>query len=438
MKRYSAYKDSGIEWIGEIPEDWSVTALNKVAQVIDPEPSHRAPSMVSDGGMPYVGIRDLNKDGSINVDTCRMISESSIKAQEMRFTKEKGDIVFCRVATLGNPVMLNKYRMRFSLSATLCLIKTDSSQVVSRYIYYYLDSLPIKLQSDLFSTGSTRKSLGMETIRKFKVHMPSLNEQLTIATYLDQQTAKIDAAIEKKERIIEQLKEYRQSLITETVTRGLDPETSMKDSGIEWIGEIPKGWEVKKLKHLVKRRAKNASKKDADLPYIGLEHIKGGTGELVRNKEESTDESGETSILFKEGDVLFGKLRPYLAKVYNPKLSGKCSSEFLVLDSHSLSSTYLQNVLLSNDFIQLVNSSTFGAKMPRTNWGFIGNVRFMVPSLDEQKAITDFLDQKTSQIDAVVQKNEGIIKKLREYRQSLISEVVTGKMDVREAVEVDV
>nr|WP_026682646.1 restriction endonuclease subunit S [Priestia megaterium] len=214
-------KDSGVEWIGEIPEHWNIAKLGLISNVIDPEPSHRAPSMKKDNGFPYVGIRDLNRDGSINLDTARMIEEESLLKQEKRFTIENTDIVFCRVATLGLPRIIKK-ETRLALSATLSLIKHKPTKIDYEFLFYYLDSLPIKIQTELFSTGSTRKSLGMETIRKFDIILPDLEEQKIISDHLREKTVELEKLILTQSALIENLKEYRQSLIYEAVTGKID------------------------------------------------------------------------------------------------------------------------------------------------------------------------------------------------------------------------
>ncbi|MGR5916114.1 restriction endonuclease subunit S [Bacillus pacificus] len=213
-------KDSGVEWIGEIPEYWNLTILSRVAEVIDPEPSHRAPAFAKGEGFPYVGIRDINSDGTVNIETARPIEEESLIEQEQRFAIEPSDIVFCRVATLGLPKIL-KTDKRIALSATLALIKSKKS-IDNLYLLYYLKSDVIKVQTALYATGSTRKSLGMETIRKFSLIFPPLGEQKEISRYLNVKINAIDENVLFIERQIEKLKEYRQSLIYEAVTGKID------------------------------------------------------------------------------------------------------------------------------------------------------------------------------------------------------------------------
>lgn len=214
-------KDSGIEWIGEIPEHWKVNKLNRVASVIDPEPSHRAPAIAKGEGFPYVGIRDINSDGSINIETARVIEEKSLIEQEKRFVIEDTDIVFCRVATIGYPRIIKKSK-RMALSATVALIKHNAKKINHLFLLYYLNSLSTQIQSDLFATGSTRRSLGMETIRKFDVIIPPLYEQEKNARYIQNKSSDIINLKNEIKSTIAKLKEYRESLIYEAVTGKID------------------------------------------------------------------------------------------------------------------------------------------------------------------------------------------------------------------------
>ena len=184
------------------------------------------------------------------------------------------------------------------------------------------------------------------------------------------------------------------------------PYAKYKDSGIEWLGEIPEEWEVLRLKYSAALINKKVDGSSSELPYIGLENIESWTGKPVNGTEASKSEG--QSNLFKSGDVLFGKLRPYLAKVFYPKNDGICTGELLILRPNEVVGDFLFYYLLARDFIMIVDSS-----------------------LEEQRSIAFLLDRETSRIDAIIEKVKTSIEKLREYRSALISAAVTGKIDVR-------
>ena len=260
--------------------------------------------------------------------------------------------------------------------------------------------------------------------------IPPSTEQYPIVEFLDLETKKIDTLIEKKQQLIELLQEKRTALISHAVTKGLDPDAPMKDSGFEWLGEIPEHWGVIRLKYVAPKSTVKHAKKPENLPYIGLENIESWTGKLS-HAIENNDIQGAVGI-FENKDILFGKLRPYLAKVVHAKFNGSCTTELLILKpSEIIKDGYLFYILLSEPFINFVNSMTYGAKMPRASWQQIGNMSIVIPDSKEQSLIVEFLGNKTARIDALIDKVQIAIDKLQEYRTALITAAVTGKIDVR-------
>lgn len=198
-----------------------------------------------------------------------------------------------------------------------------------------------------------------------------------------------------------------------------------KDSGVFWLGSIPEHWKSKRLKYAVRLVNENVESIDTDLPYLGLENIESWTGRKVETEGQAEGVANH----FSNGDVLFGKLRPYLAKVYHAKVEGLCTGEALVLRQKEMVPQYLFFYLLSKDFINIVDSSTYGAKMPRANWDFIGNLPALLPDVEEQQAIATFLDRETARIDALIAKKLQLIELLQENRTALISQAVTKGLD---------
>ena len=198
-----------------------------------------------------------------------------------------------------------------------------------------------------------------------------------------------------------------------------------KDSGIAWIGEIPEHWEVKRVKNICSQTNIKENSKGNPLPYIGLENIESGSGKYV----DTTSEVDGIANRFCKNNVLFGKLRPYLSKVYLAKSDGICSTEFIVYDTKENDCRFIHKLLLSQAFIEVVNSSTYGAKMPRANSDFINNIYVQIPPLSEQQSIATYLDQKCSEIDELITLQEEMITKLQSYKQSVITEAVTKGLD---------
>lgn len=195
-----------------------------------------------------------------------------------------------------------------------------------------------------------------------------------------------------------------------------------KDSGVEWLGDVPEHWKVLRLKRS-SALFNNKIIPTGNVKYIGLEHVESWTGKMVHNNTE--DKPTGTSNIFEPKQVLFGKLRPYLAKSYLTDEAGVCSSEFLVLKGIHVEPAYLHYYTLTDEFIKQVDASTYGAKMPRASWDFISLMFQPVPSTEEQTAIANFLDRETAKIDTLITKQQELIKLLQEKRQAVISHAVT-------------
>jgi len=204
----------------------------------------------------------------------------------------------------------------------------------------------------------------------------------------------------------------------------VQPHSAYRISEIEWFREVPEHWQLRRLAYSVVRSDVKLEPEQAEgLPYIGLEHVTSWTGSLLPLDEQLTPEGAANA--FEIGDVLFGKLRPYLAKAWCADFGGVCSTEFLVLRPRGYEHRYLLYLLLTDGFISHVDSSTYGAKMPRANWDFIGDSMLPLPPLDEQRDIAAFLDRETERIDSLIAKKRLLIERLQEYRTALITRTVT-------------
>ncbi|MBN2561935.1 MAG: restriction endonuclease subunit S [Phycisphaerae bacterium] len=200
-----------------------------------------------------------------------------------------------------------------------------------------------------------------------------------------------------------------------------------KPSGVAWLGNVPEHWEVRRLKYAADLINTKVDGADNDLPYTGLEHIESWTGRRITPNGDGTSE-GQAN-LYRRGDVLFGKLRPYLAKAHAADSDGICTGELLVLRPRDVAQKFLLDYVLNPDFVSVVDSSTYGAKMPRANWDFIGNLPALIPPDNEQRAIAVFLDRETARIDALIEKKRRQIELLQEKRSALISHAVTKGLD---------
>ena len=251
-----------------------------------------------------------------------------------------------------------------------------------------------------------------------------------IANFLDRKTGQIDELIRIKARRIELLQEQRTTLINQAATKGLDPTVEMKPSGVEWIGEIPVHWETGKIKHIATFVSEKSTPETGAIK-ISPENVESETGRVL-DFYSSYDSVG---VKFQAGDVLFNKLRVYLSKVVFAKYGGYSLGEMIVIrPSLQRMGKYLFYLMLSSRFIEYCNAISYGVKMPRTAVDDILDAQIPMTSDQEQTQITNFLDRKTQRIDELIATEGRKIELLKEYRQSLISEAVTGKIDVRNEV----
>ncbi len=310
------------------------------------------------------------------------------------------------------------------LSSTMAVIYLDN--IKKRYSWYYLKNFEPRLKENTIGMGIPH--VNGEELKNGYITIPPISEQTAIAYFLDRKTSEIDDIIADKKRLLELYEEEKTAIINQAVTKGLDPNVPMKDSGIEWLGEIPEHWEVKRFRYYFDLISEKAEVNE-NIPKIGLENVESKTGKFI----ESNSDFAGIGVRFKENDILFGKLRPYLAKVWLSNTEAQAVGDFYVFRSkNEVSPEFAKYRILDKSFIEVTNSSTYGTKMPRVSWEYISDLPIAFPSIDEQLAIVHHIESECSKIDFKKARTEELIELLTEYRTALISEVVTGKIKVTE------
>jgi type I restriction enzyme S subunit len=271
-----------------------------------------------------------------------------------------------------------------------------------------------------------RYSVTGQSFKSIYTPVPPMDVQNKIAYILDSKISKIDQLIKNQQEQIEKLKDYKQSLISEVVTKGLDPNVEFKESGIEWINKIPSRWELIRVKDLsINTTSRND---DENLQYIALENIISQSFDYIDSDNVYDPKDG---IYAAKYSVLFGKLRPYLAKSYYCEKDISCSSEFAVFPfDNEITSKYFLLLTQSYGFIDVINMSTYGTKMPRANINFINNLTIPLPPATEQINIVECIMKKIGKINLLIGIKNSKIDKLNHYKKSLIYEYVTGKKEV--------
>ena len=414
MPKYASYKDSGVEWLGKLPTEWDLVANKHIFNL--------KKNLVGKRSSEYE-LLSLTLKGIIKRDMEN--PEGKFPAEFDTYQKVNvDDFVFCLFDVEETPrtVGLSSYDGMITGAYTVFDVKPEYEP---RFLYYFYLNLDASKRLKPLYKG-LRNTISKDAFLSFKTFVPARDGQRAIADFLDQKTAQIDEAIAIKEQQIALLKERKQIIIQQAVTQGLDPNVPMKDSGVDWIGEIPEHWEIKPLKHILKLKNLKIEAGKSNLEYLGMECVNSFDG----TKNEIKSEADGLSTFFQVGDILFGKLRPYLAKVYVADFEGVCSTEFLVYEVKRGSNAFFSKLMLSNGFISVVDASTYGSKMPRASSDFIGNLNIVNPPFEEQIKISSFIDKQNELFDMNISLQKAQIEKLKEYKTTLINSAVTGKIKI--------
>lgn len=430
MKAYPVYKKSEIRWIGNIPNHWEVIRVKHSDIVIMGQSPNSNDYNLEDIGLPFL---------QGNADFTKLHPRPRVWCDTANKIAEKDDVLVSVRAPIGS---VNIADQAYGIGRGLCAIRSNTT--FSTLLFYFFIALNEELNS--IGTGSTYTAISVDDVKNTHILKIPPPEQHAISDFLDRKTAQIDTLIEKKQRQIELLQEHRTSLINQAVTRGLNPDAPMKDSDIEWLGEIPEHWEVKKLKWLANVTLSNIDKKTKDdEPKVELcnytdvyyyEHI----SQSIDFMRASASRSQINRLSLQAGDVLITKDSEtpddIAVPAYVPEtLPGVvCGYHLSHLRSYTkeMRGKYLFRSFQANGINDQFQFSAKGITRFGISKYIIENALFLQPPLHEQRAIADFLDHGTAIIDHNVMLTNKEINLLQEYRTALISAAVTGKIDVRE------
>ena len=434
-KPYPAYKDSGVEWLGKIPAHWEVKRLKYVA------PPREEKLVEKPDDLPYLGMEHIeSKTGRLILDTPVENVESTV------YVFDPGDVVFGKL----RPYLAKVAHVDFRGVCTSELLPLHpAGSVQGRFLLYQLlcDDF-IKLVNS-FTYGTKMPRASPEQIGNVPVPFLPDSEQQIIAAFLDWETAKIDALVAKKERLIELLQEKRATLITQAVTKGLDPTVPMKDSGVEWLGQIPAHWNLKRVRHVVRRIEQGWSpdceNREAEEDEWGV--LKAGCvnrGVFIESEHKALPVRLQTipELEIRPGDLLMSRASGSRELVGSVAVVPSCRPRLLLcdkvfrlhVDAETASRRFLafaMNSCLARWQIEVVLSGGSGLANNIAQ-EVVKDLILVMPAKDEQRAIAAFLDRETAKIDALITKVREGIERLKEYRTALISAAVTGKIDVRD------
>lgn len=423
--RHYEMKDSGVEWIGRMPKAWQYTPLKYLASCNDEVLTEATPE---DYTFDYIDIGSVHTGNGIGI--CERMQFKDAPSRARRIVQD-GDIIVSTVRTYLKAIaQVGNYDVPHIASTGFAVIRTKNAN--ASFLKYALLSDNFVSQVEADSVGISYPAINASQIMAFKIPVPSIAEQTAIAAYLDKKCATIDAIITEAKASIEEYKSWKASVIFETVTKGLNPNAEMKDSGVEWIGEIPKGWNLMPFGKIASIKACLVPPKEYPLlPQISPDNIEKGSARLLQNYK-TVQESGVISWNhhFYKGQIIYSKVRPTLNKLFLAQFEGLCSADMYPIET-TQDARYLVYAMLSGYFVQQVAAITANrVKMPKINKQELSKITVLLPPLSEQASIVSYLDRKCSLIDGIILEKEELIKELENYRRSLIFEVVTGKRRV--------
>jgi type I restriction enzyme, S subunit len=444
MNSYSSYQNISDGWIDKIPKHWGTIKTKYVSEFRNGF-SYKSDEW-KEVGIPVIRMSNIGEDGKLKITNKNLKYVSSESYENTKnYLIKKNDILISM--TDMNPLMLWLGSTIIFDSDELYLqnqrvgnIRITDQNVNSKFYHYMSNTDIVRNQLKVSVYPNVQTNLSTEPIKNEVFPLPPLPEQTQIVSFLDNKTQKIDKLIEKTEQKIKLLKEKRTSLINHCVTKGLNPNVDMKDSGVEWIGEIPSHWDKTKLSYYceVKDGTHDTPSyvDDGGIPLVTQKDITKGKLDFSKTKNISYKDYEQINVRSNvmKGDIIMSMIgsigNPTIVEVDTPfSIKNVC----LFKSSESQENIKFIHYLLSSNILDVeLNYNSRGGVQGFVSLDVLRNLLYLKPPIDEQTQIVEYLDEQTQRIDSTIEKETQRIELLKEYRQSLISEVVTGKVDVRD------
>lgn len=438
MQRYEKYKHSGVDWIGEIPKHWEIRKLKFLGNIyagINGKKGDDFSKEYSEGIKSFIPFTNICNNIRIDESKYQFVK---IDEKEKQNRVQKNDILFLMSSEILDDIAKNSIYLgnddELYLNSFCKGFRISDSNVFPEFINYLFLSTSYRNYFSLVGRGFTRINLKQEFINDVYTLLPSLPEQQTIATFLDDKTSKIDQTIANKQKEIELLKERRQILIQKAVTKGLDDTVPLKDSGVDWIGEIPKHWEVRKVKYILKERNERSS--DGNEPLLMMSQTYGLVVRADYHSKSEVAKSSEGNKIVRKGDLVFNKLKAHLGVFYksNIEFNGIVSPDYAVyystgvLKDLKFLELLFRNPKYINEFICRATGIVEG--LIRLYTADLFDIYVSVPPDEQQIEILKYLEEIEEKIAKAILLKQQEIEKLKEYKTVLIDNVVTGKVRV--------
>ena len=444
VSRHSSYpstRDSGIPWLGQIPTHWAIKRVKHISNVKGRIGfrGYTVEDLVNQGeGALTLGATHIADNGNLDLSAPTFISWKKYY-ESPEIMVEKNDLLVVQRGSCGKVGYVSEDIGPATINPSLVILK--QLKVVPKYLLYSLLSNFNQNWISLLVSSTAVPMLSQEQIGNLILTYPEIDEQRKIVEFLDNQTTKIDALIAKKQRLLALLTEKRTALISQAVTKGLNPNTKKKDSGITWVGAIPAHWETKRLKNIAGINSETLTETtnpNYTIQYLDISNVDELEGISQIQEMQFEDAPSRARRIVRRGDTIISTVRTYLKSVAyleNPPDNLIVSTGFAVLRPKlGIDPKFLCVLVKCNEFVETVVSHSVGVGYPAINPSELSCLPVWVPPLLEQLAIAAYLDRATARIDTLSAKVETAIARLREYRSALISSAVTGKVCVMDEI----
>jgi len=446
MERYEKYKDSGIEWIGEIPEHWDIKKLKYIA-IANPSNIDKR-SKDNEKSILLCNYIDVYKNEFIS-SKLDFMKATANEDQIRKFILEKGDVIATKDSETPDDIAIPTLVIE-NLDNVVCgyhLTHIKTTNIDGKYLFRYFQTKYLKSYFEVSANGVTRYGLGVDKFNSALILNPSKSEQTIIIEYLDRKTSEIDQLIAQKEYLIELYEEEKIVIINQAVTKGINPDVKLKDSGIEWLRLIPKHWEVKKLKTFISKAGSGVTPRGgasvyqlSGIPLLRSQNVyfDGLKLDDVAYITQETHDKMLNSQVF-TGDVLLNITGASIGRCYYVTDSlgeANVNQHVCILRPKKIILTkFLYFILRSNLGQEQINVEQTGSGREGLNFEVLKN--FLIPSIDinEQLEIISHIETQITHINSQIARTKKIISLQKEYRKALISEVVTGKIKVTNGVQ---
>lgn len=448
LTAYPEYKGSHVEWLGEVPKHWECMPVKFALSMPITDGPHETPDKL-DEGIPFVSAEAVRHGRLDFSKKWGFISQESHNRFAKKYKPARGDVYMVKSgATTGNVAKVDT-DADFNIWSPLAVLRPDGYRTTTNFLHYFMQSKPFRHSVELAWSFGTQQNIGMGVISNLLISSPPPKEQQAIADYLDNKTGQIDALIGKKKALIDRLKEQRTALITAAVTKGIPEDggqktaVRMKDSGIEWLGQIPEHWEVRRLKFAATCNDETLSEKtdpDYEIEYVDISSVSITDGITKTDRMEFEKAPSRARRKIQDGDSIISTVRTYLksiASIRQPPENLIASTGFAVVRPMKfIAPSFLSYYVQSQGFVDAVVANSTGVSYPAINPTDLVCLEVVYPEgKDEQQAIADYLDQKTGKIDGLIGKAEEVIQRLEEYRTAVITAAVTGKICIPQVLE---